>query len=40
MDVAQILRMQREGASLDSIADTLNMPLAQVKLMLMLQKGA
>jgi len=39
MDVAQILRMQREGASLDSIADTLNMPLAQVKLMLMLQKG-
>jgi len=40
MDVAQILRMQREGASLESIADTLNMPLAQVKLMLMLQKGA
>jgi len=40
MDVAQILRMQREGASLDSIADTLNMPQAQVKLMLMLQKGA
>jgi len=39
MDVAKILRMQREGASLDSIADTLNMPLAQVKLMLMLQKG-
>ncbi|MDQ6995161.1 MAG: hypothetical protein Q9M18_06150 [Mariprofundaceae bacterium] len=39
MDVAQILRMQREGASLESIADTLNMPLAQVKLMLMLQKG-
>jgi len=40
MDVAKILRMQREGASLDSIADTLNMPQAQVKLMLMLQKGA
>ena len=39
-DIAQILRMQREGASLDNIASTLDIPLAQVKLMLMLQKGA
>jgi len=39
MDVARILRMQREGQSLESIASTLDIPLAQVKLMLMLQKG-
>jgi len=39
MDMTHILRLQREGASMDSIADNLNMPLAQVKLMLMLQKG-
>ena len=40
LNVAQILRMEREGASLENIASTLDIPLAQVKLMLMLQKGA
>jgi len=36
---AQILRMQREGESVESIAGKMNLPLAQVKLMLMLQKS-
>jgi len=36
---AQILRMQREGESPESIAGKMNIPLAQVKLMLMLQKS-
>jgi len=36
---AQISRMQREGESPESIAGKMNIPLAQVKLMLMLQKS-
>ncbi|PCI45716.1 MAG: hypothetical protein COB41_00900 [Proteobacteria bacterium] len=36
---AQILRMQREGVSSENIAIKMNIPLAQVKLMLMLQKA-
>jgi len=36
---AQILRMQREGESPENIAIKMNIPLAQVKLMLMLQKA-
>ena len=36
---AQILRMQREGVSPENIAVEMNIPLAQVKLMLMLQKA-
>ncbi|MDQ6990593.1 MAG: hypothetical protein Q9M11_02525 [Mariprofundaceae bacterium] len=36
---AQILRMQREGESPEGIASKMNIPLAQVKLMLMLQKS-
>lgn len=36
---AQILRMQREGEPPESIAAKMNIPLAQVKLMLMLQKS-
>jgi len=36
--VTQILRMKREGASADKIASTLDIPQAQVKLMLMLQQ--
>ncbi|GEM_PF-2053123 len=36
---AQISRMQREGESPESIAVKMNIPLAQVKLMLMLQKS-
>jgi len=36
---AQILRMQREGESVERIASKMNIPLAQVKLMLMLQKS-
>jgi len=36
---AQILRMQREGETAEQIAKNLNMPLAQVKLMLMLHKN-
>ncbi|MDQ6957378.1 MAG: hypothetical protein Q9M21_09320 [Mariprofundaceae bacterium] len=36
---AQISRMQREGESAESIAGKMNIPLAQVKLMLMLQKS-
>jgi len=35
---AQILRMQREGESPETIASKMNIPLAQVTLMLMLQK--
>jgi len=37
--VTQILRMKREGASADKIASTLDIPQAQVKLMLMLQQA-
>jgi len=36
---ARILRMQREGESVESIAGKMNIPLAQVKLILMLQKS-
>jgi len=36
---AQISRMQREGESPQSIAGKMDIPLAQVKLMLMLQKS-
>jgi len=37
--VAQMLRLQREGESPEKIAEKLNMPLAQIKLMLMLQSS-
>jgi len=37
--VAQMLCLQREGVSPEKIAEKLNMPLAQVKLMLMLQSS-
>ncbi|MDX8404394.1 MAG: hypothetical protein R8K54_08315 [Mariprofundaceae bacterium] len=35
--VAQMLRLQREGTAPEKIAQLLNVPLAQIKLMLMLQ---
>jgi len=38
--LTQILRMQREGESVENIANELDIPLAQVKLMLMLQKSS
>lgn len=38
--VAQMLRLQREGATPEKIAQQLNVPLAQIKLMLMLQSGS
>jgi len=38
--VARMLRLQREGESAEKIAETLDMPLAQVKLMLMLQSNS
>ncbi|MDX8398027.1 MAG: hypothetical protein R8K49_06880 [Mariprofundaceae bacterium] len=37
--MAQILRMQREGVKADDIATTLDIPLAKVKLMLMVQNA-
>jgi len=37
--VAQMLRLQREGETPEKIAEKLNMPLAQIKLMLMLQSS-
>ncbi|MES0371998.1 MAG: hypothetical protein ABUK11_06925 [Mariprofundaceae bacterium] len=37
--VAQMLRLQREGATPEKIAQQLNIPLAQIKLMLMLQSS-
>ena len=37
--VAQMLRLQREGLSPEKISEKLQMPLAQIKLMLMLQSS-
>lgn len=37
--VAQMLRLQREGVTPEKIAQQLNVPLAQIKLMLMLQSS-
>lgn len=37
--VSQMLRLQREGLSPDKISKKLQMPLAQIKLMLMLQSN-
>lgn len=37
--VAQMLRLQREGATPEKIAQKLKIPLAQIKLMLMLQSS-
>ncbi len=37
--VAQMLRLQREGMSPEKISEKLNVPLAQIKLMLMLQSS-
>lgn len=37
--VAQMLRLQREGVRPEVIAEKLNVPLAQIKLMLMLQSN-
>jgi len=37
--VAQMLRLQREGATPENISKKLNLPLAQIKLMLMLQSS-
>jgi len=37
--VSKMLRLQREGIEPEQIAEKLNMPLAQVKLMLMLQSS-
>jgi len=37
--VAQMLRLEREGMSPEKIAEKLNIPLAQIKLMLMLQSS-